>query len=76
MAELRRRLESRSSDKPDVIDLRIERATSEIREARWYDYIIINDNFETAREELASIVVAHSRRTFRMLDQVAKLFDI
>jgi guanylate kinase len=76
MDELRRRLEKRSSDLQEVIDRRIERAAGEIREARWYDYIIINDNFETAFEELSSIVVAHSRRTFRMLEQVAKLFDI
>jgi guanylate kinase len=76
MAELRRRLESRSSDDQAVIDLRIERAAGEIREARWYDYIIINDDFDTAFEELSSIVIAQSRRTFRMLGQVAKLFDI
>lgn len=76
MVELRRRLENRSSDAQEVIDRRIERAAGEIREARWYDYIIINDNFETAFEELSSIVVSHSRRTFRMLGQVAKLFDI
>ena len=76
MDELRRRLESRSSDAQEVIESRIVRAAGEIREARWYDYIIINDDFETAFEELSSIVVAHSRRTFRMLGQVAKLFDI
>jgi guanylate kinase len=76
MAELRRRLESRSSDAQEVIDRRIERAAAEIREARWYDYIIINDNLEAAFEELAAIVLAHSRKTFRMLGQVAKLFDI
>jgi guanylate kinase len=76
MKELRRRLESRSSDHQDVIDLRLERAAAEIKEARWYDYIIINDNFDTAFEELSAIVVAHGLRTFRMLGQVAKLFDI
>ncbi|MBK5274269.1 MAG: guanylate kinase [Desulfuromonadales bacterium] len=76
MDELRRRLENRSSDAQDVIDRRIERAAAEIREARWYDYIIINDNLESAFEELSAIVVAHSRKTFRMLGQVAKLFDI
>lgn len=76
VAELRRRLESRSSDAPDVIERRIERAAEEIREARWYDYIIINDRFESAFEELSAIVIAHSRLTFRMLGQVAKLFDI
>jgi guanylate kinase len=76
MEELRRRLDNRSSDAREAIDRRIERAAGEIREARWYDYIIINDNLETAFEELSAIVVAHSRRTFRMLGQVAKLFDI
>lgn len=76
MAELRRRLESRSSDAPEVIDRRIRRATEEIREARWYDYIIINDKLENAFEELCAIVVANSLRTPRMLEQVSKLFDI
>ena len=76
MEELRRRLVNRSSDSQDVIDRRLVRAAAEIKEARWYDYIIINDTFETAFEELTAIVVAHSRRTFRMLEQVAKLFDI
>jgi guanylate kinase len=76
MAELRRRLECRSSDAQDVIERRIVRAAEEIREARWYDYIIINDVFEDAFEELSAIVLAHSRKTFRMLEQVAKLFDI
>jgi len=76
MAELRRRLESRSSDAPEVIERRIMRAAEEIREVRWYDYIIINDRLEHAFEELSAIVIAHSRRTPRMLEQVAKLFDI
>jgi len=76
MEELRRRLENRSSDAPEVIEKRIIRAADEIREARWYDYIIINDTLEKAAEELSAIVIAHSRRTFRMLAQVAKSFDI
>ncbi|MSN26725.1 MAG: guanylate kinase [Geobacter sp.] len=76
MDELRRRLESRSSDSQEVIELRIDKAADEIKESRWYDYIIINDNFETACSELSSIVIAHRRKTFRMMEQVGKLFDI
>ena len=76
MEELRRRLENRSSDALEVIERRIKRASDEIREARWYDYIIINDRIEDALEELSAIVVAQSRKTFRMLDRLAKLFDI
>ncbi len=76
MEELRRRLESRSTDAPDVIESRIRRAAEEIREARWYDYIIINDRFEQAIDELSAIVLAQGRQTFRMLEQVSKSFDI
>lgn len=74
--ELRRRLESRSSDSQEVIERRILRAADEIKESRWYDYIIINDNFDVACRELAAIVIAHRRKTFRMLEKVGKLFDI
>lgn len=76
MEELRRRLNDRSSDTPEVIEQRIERAVFEIKEARWYDYIIVNDDLERANEELSSIVKANELRTFRMLAQVSKLFDI
>lgn len=76
MEELRRRLENRSSDAQEVIERRIVRAAAEIKEARWYDYIIINDRFEQAFEELSAIVLSQSRKSFRMLEQVAKLFDI
>ena len=76
MEELRRRLEHRSSDAQEVIELRIARAAAEIREARWYDYIIFNDNFEVACRELAAIVIAHRRKTFRMMEKVGKVFDI
>ena len=76
MVELRRRLEGRSSDSQEVIDRRIVRAAEEIKEARWYDYIIINDSLEKALQELASIVVSNSRKTFRMMAHISKLFDI
>jgi guanylate kinase len=76
MAELRRRLESRSSDAQEVIERRIARAADEIREASWYDYIIFNDDFDVACRELEAIVIAHRRKTFRMMEKVGKLFDI
>ena len=76
MKELRRRLEHRSSDAQEVIERRIVRAADEIREARWYDYIIINDDFAVACQELSAIVISHRRKTFRMMEKVGKLFDI
>jgi guanylate kinase len=76
MEELRRRLEHRSTDAKEVIELRIARAAAEIREARWYDYIIFNDDFALACRELEAIVIAHRRKTFRMMEKVGKVFDI
>jgi len=76
MDELRRRLEARSSDDREVIERRIATAAMEIREARWYDYIIINDQLKDAEESLAAVVIAARCATRRMLGQVSKMFDI
>lgn len=75
LGELRRRLESRSSDAPEVIERRMVRAVDEIAEARWYDYIVLNESLDEALDGLASILVATRFRTDAMLPQVAKLFE-
>lgn len=75
-AELRRRLEGRDSDKPEVIQTRMNNAAAEISEARWYDYLIVNDVFSRAVEELRSIIIAEHQRTGQMLDTVAAEFNL
>lgn len=75
-AELRRRLEGRDSDRPEVIETRMNNAAAEIREARRYDYIIVNDQFPRAVEELRSIIIAEHQRTELMLETVAAEFNI
>ena len=60
--ELRHRLEGRNSDSPEVIARRIENAVAEIRESRWYDYIVVNDVFSRAVEDLKSIIEAERCR--------------
>jgi len=74
--ELRRRLDCRSADSVEVIERRIQGAAWEIKESRWYDYIIINDVFSKAVEELKSVLAAESCRTGRVLELVAEKFDI
>jgi guanylate kinase len=74
--ELRRRLDRRNSDAADVIERRLRIAAAEIKESRWYDYIIVNDNFRTAVEELKSVVLAEKCRTERVLPLVAGKFGI
>jgi guanylate kinase len=65
LEELKRRLLARQTDAPEVIHTRIENARREIAEAFWYDYIIINDHFATALEELQAIKLAEECRASR-----------
>ncbi|MDY7219368.1 guanylate kinase [Denitrificimonas sp. JX-1] len=53
--DLRHRLNNRGQDAEDVIDLRMQQAISEMSHYVEYDYIIINDVFATALEDLKAI---------------------
>ena len=55
--ELRRRLELRGTDTPEVIDERIKRATYELSRAGEFDEIVVNDDLETAVNETYELVV-------------------
>ncbi len=75
-SELRKRLEGRRTDTPEVIERRIANARDEIRESVWYDYVIVNDHFATAVEELKAIVTAEGCRSGRVLPALARTFEI
>ena len=62
IAELKKRLEGRGTDSAEAISARLERARQEYAEANFYDYIIINDDVETAANELLAIVTAEKCR--------------
>lgn len=53
---LRRRLEGRATDAPEVIDRRIERAAYELTFAPRYDVVITNDDLATAQAEALKVV--------------------
>ena len=54
--ELRRRLEGRGTDSPDVIDQRIARAEFELTFADKFDKIVINDILEYAEADALEII--------------------
>ena len=58
MAELERRLRRRATDSPEAISRRLAMATKELEHFAQYDYLVVNDNLETALKELSSIYVA------------------
>ena len=49
--ELRRRLENRGTDAPEVIESRVAKAEYELGFAKRFDKVIVNERLETAQEE-------------------------
>lgn len=56
LATLKGRLQARAQDDPQTITRRMEAAISEISHFDEFDYIVVNDDFDTALAELARIV--------------------
>lgn len=54
--ELRRRLEARATDSPEVIDSRIARARFELEQAAHFDCRIVNDNLSEAQQAVVDTV--------------------
>jgi guanylate kinase len=59
---LQERLRGREQDSEDVIESRMREAVSEMSHYAEFDYIVINDDFEQARDELAAIFVGNRMR--------------
>ncbi len=60
-AELERRLRSRASDAEEIIVRRLADARRDLQHAADFDYIVVNDNFDSALDEICDIV-DHRRR--------------
>ncbi len=54
--ELRRRLEGRGTDAPEVIERRIGKAAFELEKAPLFDHTVVNDRLETAVEEVTALI--------------------
>ncbi|MCQ2148328.1 MAG: guanylate kinase [Bacteroidales bacterium] len=54
--ELRRRLISRNTDSPEAIERRVAKAAEEMTYAPKFDYILVNDDLQTAYAESEKIV--------------------
>ena len=54
--ELRRRLEGRGTDAPEVIDRRVAKAEFELTKAPEFDHIVVNDSLDEAIAETTRII--------------------
>jgi len=61
--ELRRRLERRKEDSPEDIDRRLRDAGAEVRAFAEFDYVVVNQDLESAVEDLRSVIIATRCRT-------------
>ena len=61
--ELENRLRKRGKDSEETISIRISQATSDMKKATSYNYVVVNDSFETATNQLLTIISAERLRT-------------
>jgi len=65
--ELEKRLRGRGTDSEEIIRLRLTNAAQEIKEARKYQYLIINDEFDEAVDILRAIILAERAKDHQFL---------
>ena len=73
--ELRARLTRRGEDAPEVIELRLANAREELDQARYFDFVIINEVFERALFDLKTIVHAQRLRYLAQKSARAETFQ-
>ncbi len=74
-AELRKRLEKRGTESPDIIRMRLERALEEAKGIEKYDFIVINDKLEECVRNMHSLIqAAHEtpERNEELIDNMRK----
>jgi guanylate kinase len=67
---LKTRLLTRQKDKQEVMLKRLENARNEIRRYSEFDYIIINDDLETASKSLSSIIDSSNSLREKQIDRI------
>ncbi len=71
--ELKRRLEGRGTEEPEVIARRLARAAEESEGVNAYDYIVVNDDLEACVEEIHRVVDAARRAPVRRQEFIQEI---
>lgn len=72
---LLKRLINRSQDSEAIIQARMEQASQEISHYNEYDYVVVNDDFDVALNDLMSIIHANRLRTPKQQARHESLFN-
>jgi len=73
MLELERRLRGRNSESEEVVKRRFEAAKVEIEHYGFFDYLVVNDDVESAFQHLEGIILAERSRRTRRADLAERL---
>ena len=70
---LYQRLRKRGTESEDVIQQRIEKANREFKLAKYYDYIVVNDEVSNAADRIIAIIRAEHAKTARSIHKYMEL---
>lgn len=73
VSELKRRLEGRGTESPEVVAQRLSRASEESEGIAAYDYIVVNDDLEVCVEEIHRLVDAARRAPVRRQEFIKEI---
>lgn len=69
------RLHKRNTDSSEVIKKRLDLAMEEISHAPQFDYLIVNDDFDDALQDMRSIIRAPRNQTLAKLETIKQIFN-
>lgn len=72
---LRERLIARGTDSPDELALRLRNAPEELKAYKAFDYVIINDDAESASAKLMAIIEAERTRLSRQEEKIRRVVE-
>lgn len=72
---LKKRLTGRGTDSAEIIEKRLNEALREIASAKDYDYIVVNDDLETAADDFVKIMSVDKFKTDRNLELINKILN-
>ena len=66
---IRERLTARNSETPEQLDIRVNGALAELKNFRIYDFMVVNDDLDTAADELIAVLKALKLRTVNIQEE-------
>lgn len=76
LVELRNRLDSRNTDAAEIIESRMQRATSEISHWDGYDYVLVNDDLDACFAKVKQILATERMKRARQTGLISFVRDL